>query len=79
MGTNWVGPGRHVIHYPLRGGKLLNFVGIVEKDIDIAESWTQIGTHEECHEDFAGWHADVHTMIEHIERPSNGRCWPAHR
>ncbi|MGN1056826.1 MAG: FAD-dependent monooxygenase [Comamonas sp.] len=69
VGTNWVGPGRHVIHYPLRGGKLLNFVGIVEKDIDIAESWTQIGTHEECHDDFAGWHADVHTMIEHIERP----------
>lgn len=69
VGTNWVGPGRHVIHYPLRGGKLLNFVGIVEKNTDIAESWNQEGTHQECHDDFAGWHTDVHTMIENIERP----------
>lgn len=69
VGTNWVGPGRHVIHYPLRGGKLLNFVGIVEKEIDIAESWTQVGTHAQCHADFEGWHSDVHTMIEHLERP----------
>uniref|UniRef100_UPI00374DD3C4 FAD-dependent monooxygenase n=1 Tax=Undibacterium sp. TaxID=1914977 RepID=UPI00374DD3C4 len=26
-GSNWVGPGAHVIQYPLRGGELFNFVG----------------------------------------------------
>src|SRR5438270_880153 len=26
-GANWVGPGAHVIHYPLRGNGLVNFVG----------------------------------------------------
>lgn len=31
VGTNWVGPGRHVVHYPLRRGTLMNFVGIVER------------------------------------------------
>ena len=31
-GTNWIGPGRHVVHYPLRRGELLNFVGVVERD-----------------------------------------------
>ena len=31
VGTNWVGPGAHVITYPVRGGQLLNVVGIVER------------------------------------------------
>lgn len=69
VGTNWVGPGRHVIHYPLRGGKLMNFVGIVETDQWVAESWTQKGSHDECHADFAGWHDDVHELIKNIETP----------
>ncbi len=69
VGSNWVGPGAHVIHYPLRGGKLMNFVGIVERDDWQVESWTERGTHEECHRDFTGWHADIHTMIECLEVP----------
>src|SRR5438874_1318769 len=31
VGTNWIGPGGHVVHYPLRGGTLMNFVGILER------------------------------------------------
>lgn len=69
VGTNWVGPGRHVIHYPLRGGKLMNFVGIVETERWTAESWTQKGSHEECHDDFAGWHDHVHSLIRHLDVP----------
>ncbi|MDM0050569.1 FAD-dependent monooxygenase [Variovorax sp. J22R115] len=69
VGTNWVGPGRHVIHYPLRGGKLMNFVGIVETDRWVSESWTQRGTHAECHADFEGWHSDVHALVRNIEVP----------
>lgn len=69
VGTNWVGPGAHVIHYPLHGGALMNFVGIVERNDWQVESWTQQGTHEECHEDFKGWHDDVHELIRHIDVP----------
>jgi salicylate hydroxylase len=69
VGTNWVGPGAHVIHYPLHGGKLMNFVGIVERDDWQVESWTQKGTVEECHADFKGWHEDVHELISHIDVP----------
>lgn len=69
VGTNWVGPGRHVIQYPLRAGKLMNFVGIVETDRWMAESWTQRGTHAECHADFEGWHPEVHELIGHIDTP----------
>ena len=30
VATNWVGPGGHVVHYPLNGGTVMNFVGILE-------------------------------------------------
>ncbi|HEY9222827.1 MAG TPA: FAD-dependent monooxygenase [Variovorax sp.] len=69
VGTNWIGPGGHVIHYPLRRGELVNFVGIVERDDWTVESWNTAGTTSECLSDFSGWHADVHTLIENIETP----------
>jgi len=68
-GTNWIGPGGHVIHYFLRRGELLNFVGVRERRDWTIESWTAAGTVAECLADYAGWHADVHTMIRHIETP----------
>jgi salicylate hydroxylase len=68
-GTNWIGPGRHVVHYPLRRTELLNFVGVVERSDWQVESWTAQGTQGECLADFAGWHEDVRTLIEAIETP----------
>jgi salicylate hydroxylase len=66
-GVNWIGPGRHVVTYPLRGGKLMNFVGVVERSDWTTESWTMRGTREECASDFAGWHSDVHALIDNID------------
>ena len=66
-GVNWVGPGRHAVTYPLRQGELINFVGVVETDDWKTESWTARGTHAECTADFAGWHGDVHTLIDNID------------
>ncbi|MBF6616407.1 MAG: FAD-dependent monooxygenase [Candidimonas sp.] len=68
-GVNWVGPGAHVIHYPLRKGQLVNFVGILERDDWQQESWTDAGTVEECANDFAGWHDDVQTLIKSLDTP----------
>jgi salicylate hydroxylase len=68
VGTNWVGPGGHVINYLLRRGEIFNFVGIVERDWRV-ESWTEQGTREECAADFAGWNADIQEMIANIETP----------
>jgi salicylate hydroxylase len=88
IGTNWVGPGGHVVHYPLRAGTLLNFVGIRERSDWQVEGWNVRGTTEELLSDFHGWHADVHAIIRGIEAPykwalalrptmerwSDGRC-----
>ncbi len=67
--TNWVGPGRHVVQYPLRNFKLMNMVGVVEGQHWQEESWTSRGTHAEFHQDFEGWHPDIHLMIDAIDTP----------
>jgi salicylate hydroxylase len=68
-GTNWQGPGRHVIHYPLRRGEVLNFVALVDRDDWRIESWTERGSPEDVRADFAGWHADVRALVEAVEVP----------
>lgn len=68
-GVNWVGPGAHVIHYPIHAGKLVGFTGIVEKQGWFRESWTETGSVEECHADFKGWHEDIHALIATLKAP----------
>jgi len=69
LGVNWVGPGAHVIHYPLRANRLMNFVTAVERSDWQLESWSQQGTTEECLADFVGWHEDVQTLIRAVKVP----------
>jgi salicylate hydroxylase len=69
VGTNWVGPGAHVITYPVRGGALMNVVGIIEREGWRSESWTEPGTHAELLQDFGHWHADVCELMSAIEQP----------
>jgi len=64
VGNTWIGPGGHVVNYPLRGGKIMNLVGTIDSDDWSAQSWRTLGSVEECLRDFAGWHDDIHTMIK---------------
>ena len=48
-----------MVHYFVRGGELLNFVGIRENTEWQVESWTAQGTTDECLQDFLGWHEDA--------------------
>ncbi len=69
VGTNWVGPGGHVVHYPVRGGALLNFVGLLERDDWRVESWTVQGTRDEFANDFRNWNPLVHACIRAVDVP----------
>ena len=69
LGTNWLGPHGHVLHYPVRRGELMNFISFVERDDWRIESWVTQGTQDELANDFGGWHDDVHTIIRKIETP----------
>lgn len=63
VGWTWIGPGGHLVNYPLRGGKLMNMIGTIERDDWQVESWYAQGSIEECANDFKGWHEDVQTLI----------------
>jgi salicylate hydroxylase len=69
VGTNWIGPGGHIVHYPLRAGKLMNFVGVLERSDWRVESWSTRGTTAELAADFTGWHEDIQTLIGNIGTP----------
>ncbi|WP_198045871.1 FAD-dependent monooxygenase [Novosphingobium aquimarinum] len=69
VGTNWIGPGGHVIHYPIRGGELMNFTSVIERQDWKVESWSSAGSNAEYHADYPGWHEEVHTYIEAIPQP----------
>jgi 2-polyprenyl-6-methoxyphenol hydroxylase-like FAD-dependent oxidoreductase len=64
----WMGPGRHAVCYYLRGGSLLNFVGLVETDDVSEESWTAKYPWETLKADFDGWHDDIQTVIDRADR-----------
>ncbi len=63
----WMGPGAHLLHYPIDGGRLINFLAV----IDTPERWTgpawleqaEPGAHLAA---FAGWHSAVTEMISAV-------------
>ena len=69
VGSNWVGPGGHIVHYPLRAGRVMNFVGVLERSDWRIESWTARGTTEELASDYRGWHEDIQAFIRAIDTP----------
>jgi salicylate hydroxylase len=69
VGSNWVGPGGHIVHYPLRAGRLMNFVGALERSDWQIESWSARGTKDELLADFRGWHEDIQAFVREIETP----------
>ena len=59
----WLGPGRHFVHYPISGGRLVNFVAIVPAGNWRAESWTADGAIADLIREFDGWDERVRQMI----------------
>ncbi len=68
--TVWWGPARHFVHYYVRRGELVNCVCVVEKSGWEIESWSERGEFQELKAAFAGWHQDIHTLIDSMERDS---------
>jgi salicylate hydroxylase len=59
----WAGPGRHLLHYPIDGGRTVNFLAVVR-----APEWRNAAWMEECAvtdagDAFAGWHPAVTEMV----------------
>lgn len=61
--TLWLGPGRHFVHYPISGGRLVNIVACVPAGDWRAESWTAEGQITDLIKEFVGWDNRVHELI----------------
>jgi salicylate hydroxylase len=60
----WLGPDAHLVHYPVKNGKLINIVGIVF-DRWNKEGWSAAGDREEILRHFGRfvWHEKARAMI----------------
>ena len=59
------GPGRSFTRYLLRGGTLVNFVGLCERHDWAEEGWSIRASVEEVLAEYADWYEDVRTIIRH--------------
>ncbi len=59
----WLGPGRHLVHYPISSGKLVNIVAIVPAGDWRSESWTAEGRVDDMLLAFAGWDPRVQQLL----------------
>jgi salicylate hydroxylase len=63
----WMGDGKHFMVYPVRSGRLFNYVGFVPTRSETVESWSAIGDRDELVASFEGWDASVVAILEKLE------------
>ena len=62
----WFGRGKHAVTYPLRGGELVNFVGVVERAEPLDKGWRESGEPSDVLADFAGWNSYLADVLKAI-------------
>src|SRR3954471_2918452 len=68
--AGWLGPGRHVVHYWLCRGELLNVVAVFVTDRAAQESWTTRAEPGEQLRTFTGWDPRLLTVLDRA-----GQVW----
>ena len=64
----WMGEGKHVIVFPVRAGRILNFVCFVPADQAMRESWSAPGDPDALRAAFAGFAAPVTGLLREVEK-----------
>jgi salicylate hydroxylase len=63
----WLGKGRHFLVFPVRAGRLLNYVGFVPTDEEMKESWSAPGDPEILRREFAGWDPRIDQVLSNVQ------------
>ncbi len=72
----WVGESKHFLVFPVRAGRLLNYVGFVPSDTSVRESWSAPGDPDALAAHFAGWDPVIGEIIAAISGPGgSGFQW----
>jgi salicylate hydroxylase len=67
--TLWLGPGHHLVHYPVSAGEFVNLVAFAPAGDYTTESWTATGTVAELLAEFAGWDERLTGLIRAAGTP----------
>jgi len=67
--TLWLGPGHHLVHYPIRGRRTVNVVAFAPTGEHVEESWSATATVAEFLGEFAGWDSRVRELIRAADTP----------
>jgi salicylate hydroxylase len=71
----WLGPGAHLVHYPVRAGEALNVVAVIEGGAE-RQGWNQAATAETVLASFTRWAKDAKSLLE---RADTWRGWSLYR
>ena len=63
----WLGKGRHFLAFPVRAGKLINYVGFVPTDEEMKESWSAPGDPDVLRLAFAGWDPRIQQLLGEVQ------------
>ncbi len=63
----WLGKGKHFLSFPLRAGKLINYVGFVPADEEMKESWSAPGDPAMLRREFAGWDPRIESLLSQVQ------------
>jgi len=64
----WLGTGKHFLTFPLRAGKLINYVGFVPADQEMQESWSAPGDPDVLRGEFAGWEPRIERLLREVKK-----------
>ena len=63
----WLGKGKHFLTFPVRAGRLINYVGFVRADEEMKESWSAAGDPDVLRGEFVGWEPSIATVLEQVQ------------
>jgi salicylate hydroxylase len=66
--TLWLGPSRHVVHYPVSAGRLVNIVVATPAATGELDSWDREGDPAEMLAEFEGWHPPLRELLAAVDR-----------
>ncbi|MFO1148564.1 MAG: FAD-dependent monooxygenase [Alsobacter sp.] len=61
----WMGPGAHVVHYPLRAGKAVNVVAVIG-DRNSEPGWSRPGDPAVFRRRFRDWSRELHVLFDAV-------------
>ena len=63
----WAGRSRHFLVFPVRHGTMVNYVGFVPTDDEMAESWSAPGDPAVLRREFEGWDPRIASVLNQVD------------